>query len=336
MVFLIKITIKIFVILFVYLCKGVWMEENSPPHLTILLSKKELGVIDSILGEVCHGIKIGDFVDTIGLSMSDLEALLKKVRHCKELLENSINIAFDYHEILAIHNAFNIVHLELEADEFQTRTGYNKDESNFLLQKWIAYEHGRQSSIVLSDNQYKAAELFVGIVFEHLGKHRNIAYHETAIAATARLAGSMLLRFFQTNLADYKVGSILLSNEAGEWSVYLIHTLGSVLDNFGIYPNGLKPSAAFENENILPYIETMNIFQTEAMCILKSENIDLWHGAGTMVAAVGLIINKCRDDIDINAAFDIAAYAFVEAMRTVPPSFSIKKSFLEILMSLDD
>lgn len=197
--------------------------------------------------------------------------------------------------------------------------------------KKIAY-----SPILLDDNQYKIAELFTEIVFKHLDRHRNTAYYETAIAATARLAGSMLLRFFQPNLTDYKAGSILLSNEAGEWSLYLINTLSSILNNFGIELNGLKPSSAFEDENILPYIETMNIFQEKAMDILKTDNINLWHGAGVMVIAVALIIKKCRDDIGDSTAFNIAAYAFVEATRIVPPSFSIKKSLLETLISLDD
>lgn len=105
----------------------------------ITLSKEEIAMIDGILLEVCYGIAIQDFINTIGASEEDVKKLFEKNRsYYKSMHDNQINIIFNNNEILIIHNAFNVVHTELASAEFQTRTGYEKSNS-MKLQNKIEY-----------------------------------------------------------------------------------------------------------------------------------------------------------------------------------------------------
>jgi hypothetical protein len=85
----------------------------------------------------------------------------------------------------------------------------------------------------ISEAQHKAAGEMVELIASKIGKGRAI-HPETAISASARLSGSLLLRSFNLNLDIYAPGAIVLSHESNEKGPVLINSLSAYLSALNV------------------------------------------------------------------------------------------------------
>jgi hypothetical protein len=173
------------------------------------------------------------------------------------------------------------------------------------------------------EKQHQAAGLVVDLVSSRLGGDQGV-HPETAIMSAARLAGCMLLRSFQFDLEAHEPGSILLSPEANERGPHLINVLGTMLTNFGIALDQSKFGADKGEESNLSYLEAMDIFQNEALGILKSSQLDYEKGAEAIAMATAFIVKECSKNIGAETGFNAAVYGFIEGSKTIPPLPSVE------------
>jgi hypothetical protein len=85
----------------------------------------------------------------------------------------------------------------------------------------------------ITPEQNKAAGEFVELIAAKIGDGRSI-HSETAIAACARLSGSLLLRSFNFQLEALEPGTALLSEEANQKGPELINTMLGFLSAVGV------------------------------------------------------------------------------------------------------
>ncbi len=93
----------------------------------ISASDEEFSAINSVLNEICNGLRISSFEEKIGASYKKAEELLNKIHHLPE--QKSLKLNFSLEEILIIRNAFIEVLKEIEFPEFSTRVGASIEEA---------------------------------------------------------------------------------------------------------------------------------------------------------------------------------------------------------------
>jgi len=79
----------------------------------------------------------------------------------------------------------------------------------------------------------KAAGEIVELVAQRLGAGRGV-HAETAIASTARLAGSLLLRSFDLALNELGEGAVMLSAQANDKGPRVIGLMSAYLEEEGV------------------------------------------------------------------------------------------------------
>jgi len=92
---------------------------------------KDLDLLRSVLNEVLNGLYILDFEERIGIKMPDAEELLERLHYHGTLNTASLDISC----VRAFRSALFETITELGTEEFQTRTGYDLDEGNALLER---------------------------------------------------------------------------------------------------------------------------------------------------------------------------------------------------------
>jgi hypothetical protein len=169
--------------------------------------------------------------------------------------------------------------------------------------------------------QNSAANEWVDLIASGVGKDRAI-HPETAISASARLSGSLLLRSFNLDLASIKPGTVLLSPEANERGPMLISTLGVFLSALHVQIDEQKlggQSALRGAEPHLDILAVLSQFQERAMAIGEKHHLSLEQAAQSGALATGFIVKECAPQIGAETGFNVAAYGFVEGTKTVPP-----------------
>lgn len=177
----------------------------------------------------------------------------------------------------------------------------------------------------ISENQNNVAGLIVDLISSRLGADQGV-HPETAIASSSRLAGSLLLRSFEFNLEEHEAGQVLLSEEANEKGPQLINILGSMLTNFNVPLDKSKIGTEKGEDSTLSYLETMDIFQKEALSILERNQLDFEKGAQAIAMATAFIVKECSNNIGAEVGFNAATYGFIEGSKTIPPSLISEES----------
>jgi hypothetical protein len=172
----------------------------------------------------------------------------------------------------------------------------------------------------ISNNQNNAAGLIVDLISSHLGADQGV-HPETAIASSARLAGSLLLRSFKFELETHEPGQVLLSEEVNEKGPQLINILSSMLTNFDIALDKSKIGTEKGEDSKLSYLESMDIFQNEMLIILRNSQLDFEKGAQAAAMATAFIVKECSTNIGSEVGFNAATYGFIEGSKTIPPLF---------------
>lgn len=169
--------------------------------------------------------------------------------------------------------------------------------------------------------QHKATGELVDLVAASVGRDRAI-HPETAIAASARLSGSLLMRSFKLPLDGYEPGSVLLSDQANKKGPMLVNTVAGYLAASNIQLDQQKLGGQQEQRGAAPqldFISSLSLLQDRALAIGKAHQLSMEQTAQAAALATGFIIKECAPQIGAETGFNVAAYGFVEGSKTVPP-----------------
>lgn len=171
----------------------------------------------------------------------------------------------------------------------------------------------------ISEAQNKAAGELVDLVASKPGSGRAV-HSETAIASTARLAESLLLRSFNRNIPGAQPGTAVLSHEANEQGPQLISVMSAMLQHFGVSldQDKLEPSTRGSTPE-LSVVESLALLQEDAMHIARKNGLGLKEAATAAAMATAFMVKECARTIGAEVSFNIAVYSFIEGCKTVPP-----------------
>lgn len=130
----------------------------------------------------------------------------------------------------------------------------------------------------ISEAQNRAVGEFVDLVAEKVGSGGRAIHPETAISSAGRVAGSLLLRSFNFDLASHEPDTVLLSNEANEKGPMLFGAMAGFLAHSGVPLNkellggdqasrGTPPQLSFQ--------DALTLLQSDAMSIAKRNGLTL-------------------------------------------------------------
>lgn len=167
--------------------------------------------------------------------------------------------------------------------------------------------------------QVDAANRFADATIAALKDGKGV-HAETAVAATARMAGTFLLRSFKLPLDGIEPGSVVLSDKANEEGPELVNILGGVLAHLGVDLDtgklGNEPGP--DHKPLLSFLETQRKLEPAYGRIRESLGLTLKDAAESAAAATALLIQRTVGVLDPNVGFHIAAYGFVEGTKTAP------------------
>ena len=171
----------------------------------------------------------------------------------------------------------------------------------------------------LSTMQMQAAGPLVNVIATSLGKGRAVQ-PETAIACISRLAGSLLLRSFALDIKHLQPGSVVLCEEANVKGAVLISIAATLIQRSGFELDAQRAGAKGRGQEPgLSFLESMARLQAPAIEICRGRSLSLEQGAQSAAVATGFIVKECARSIDVEVAFNVAVYGFVEGSKTVPP-----------------
>jgi hypothetical protein len=171
----------------------------------------------------------------------------------------------------------------------------------------------------LNQDQIEAAQEFVDATINALRNDKGV-HAETAISATARMAGTFLFRSFGFELDGLKPGQAVFSEAANERGPRLVDILGSILSSQGIALDQKKftePTPA-DNEPHLGFLDTQRKLEPSFSAIKDQRGLTLQQAAESAAAATAILIQQCASVLEPNIAFGIALHGFIEGSKTAP------------------
>lgn len=170
-----------------------------------------------------------------------------------------------------------------------------------------------------SKEQQEAAQQFVDLAISALKNDKGV-HAETAIAATARMAGTFLFRSFAFPLPSVTPGQAVFSDAANEQGPKLLQILGSVLAHIGIKLDSSKLGTNQDPDHRpqLDFLSTQKPLEPVFSRTMAALNLSYVEAAESAAIATAALIEKCLSVLDPHIAFGIAAYGFVEGSKTAP------------------
>lgn len=170
-----------------------------------------------------------------------------------------------------------------------------------------------------STQQIEAAREFADATVESLMTDQGV-HAETAVAATARMGGSFLLRSFGFPLDGLQTGQPILTDAANEEGPRLLTLLAGALGHAGIEIDsaGMGADPGREHEPMLAFLESQRLLESRYERIREHLGLSHREAAESAAIASALMIEQCAAVLDPNIAIGIAAYGFVEGSKTVP------------------
>ena len=171
----------------------------------------------------------------------------------------------------------------------------------------------------LSQDQIEAAQEFVDATINALRNDKGV-HAETALAATARMAGTFLFRSFGFELDGLKPGQAVLSEAANERGPRLVDILGSILSDQGVPldQNKFTDPTPEGNEPQIEFLDTQRKLEPSFSAIRDHHGLTLEQAAESAAAATANLVQQCASVLDPNIAFGIAVYGFIEGSKTAP------------------
>lgn len=143
---------------------------------------------------------------------------------------------------------------------------------------------------------------------------------ETAIAATARMAGTYLFRSFGFELSDAEAGQAVLSEIANEKGPELVNILAGVLheNSITIDQAAVESDPGPEHEPHLSFLETQPKLEPLYEAIRNRHALSYEDAAHTAAVATAGLVIQGAGVLDPAIGFNIAVYGFIEGSKTVP------------------
>lgn len=163
----------------------------------------------------------------------------------------------------------------------------------------------------------------VELIASKVGDSNRAIHPETAISASARLSGSLLLRSFDLNLNVGEPGSVLLSEEANEQGPILINILGGFLSASNIHIDNDKIGGEETQRGEPPRlntVEALSLLQDEALNICKRNSLSMESSARAAALATAFVVKECSPQIGAETGFNVAIFGFIEGSKTIPPA----------------
>lgn len=171
----------------------------------------------------------------------------------------------------------------------------------------------------LKQKQIDAAQEFANATIHALKTDRGL-HAETAIAATARMAGTFLFRSFRFSTKGIEPGQVVLSGLANEQGPELIQMMNDALSHVGIHLNeeemGRAPGP--ENQPHQGFLETQKHLEPLYTAIKNRHRLSAKEAAKSGAIAAALLIRQCSQVLNPNVAFGIAVYGIIEGTKTAP------------------
>ena len=171
----------------------------------------------------------------------------------------------------------------------------------------------------IEKKHFDAAGQMVEVIAAKLGKGRAV-HPETAIAAGARMAGTMLFRSFSFDTSKMPPGSAILSDKANQKGPELMNILFAMLNKYGLSPDQEK-LAKNTGRGAAPKLtvtETQELLEGDLTAVREKFGLNLEDGARACAMATAFLVRECTSKIGLEIAFNVAVYGFVEGCKTVP------------------
>ena len=156
------------------------------------------------------------------------------------------------------------------------------------------------------------------------------AHAETRVASAARLAGTFLFRDFKFPAKDIAPGTAVLSDKANEAAPLLFNTLAVTLQVFGVETDSKKRSqfsgTLSNHASRLSVTETQVQLETQIRKIAAKFKLNSQEAAQSCAIAAGRLIHDHASTLDANIGFAVAAYGFIEGLKTMPPPLADEKT----------
>lgn len=170
----------------------------------------------------------------------------------------------------------------------------------------------------MEEQQEPALEFFnatIAFLQDEKGVHL-----ETAIAASARMAGTYLFRSFGFELTDAEPGQAVLSEVANERGPELVNILACVLheNSIAFDDSALEADPGPEHEPHLSFLETQAALEPRYEEIRHCHGLSYENAAHAAAAATAGLIIQGAGVLDPAIAFNIAVYGFIVGSKTVP------------------
>lgn len=149
---------------------------------------------------------------------------------------------------------------------------------------------------------------------------------ETIIAASSRMAGTMLLHAVAPEVRDLEPGSGVLSDPVERQGPALMQTTLATLRQLGhdeIDEQRVGGEAASTAMSRLSLAETQEILEPWYRKIAEVSGLSLRDIAASAAMTTALLIHDCRAVLEIHAACAIALHGLVESTKTVPARVAI-------------
>lgn len=171
----------------------------------------------------------------------------------------------------------------------------------------------------LTPAQVEAAREFANATLDALRGESGV-HPETAISATARMAGSFLFRSFGLALGDAQPGQAVLSDEANRQGPALLAVLGTVLTHLGVVLDREQLATAVGpgNRSQLEFLASQRLLEPAYAAIRERHGLALPAAAEAAAVAAALLVQHSAEALDPHAGFGVAAYGFIEGTKTVP------------------
>lgn len=171
----------------------------------------------------------------------------------------------------------------------------------------------------LTREQLAAAEQFADATLDELETPAGVD-PETAVAAAAGMAGSLLLRSFGFELGHLTPGTAVFSDEANQHGPRLVQILGGVLAHGGVGLDREALARGLDADRLarLELLASQEVLEAPFAAIVARGKLSLREAAEAAAAATAFLIQQFAEELDPTRAFGVAVYGFIEGAKTVP------------------
>ena len=153
---------------------------------------------------------------------------------------------------------------------------------------------------------------------------------ETRVASAARLAGTFLFRDFKFPAKDVAPGTLVLSDKANDAAPLLFNTLAVTLQVLGVQTDPTKrshfPGTSSSHASQLSVNETQVQLEAQIRKIAAKFKLNAQEAAQSCAIAAGRLIRDHASTLDANIGYAVAAYGFIEGLKTMPPSLAAERT----------